>query len=493
MNKKKLLENSAFYTLSSLLIKAIGFFLLPLYTAYLTPDDYGVINLVSSFNGVVTYIIALSLYMAIVRFVAEYQDDKETLKQFISTVLIFIFCSGIMFSLSIFAIQNIIMGLFFKNILFFPNIAISTASLTFLSMYESHQRIMIGMQQGKKLGLRNIIVFFYHLGLNIIFVVYMNLGATGILLSSLITYVTYIFYMLFDLKKNDLTGFYFKLSLLMPALKYSIPLMPHNLSTHVAAWFSRLFLNNAASLTSVGLYSVATQFGAIIDTVQISIHNLYTSWFYSVMKKNEDDSKKDVLDVSRIILISYSLVYLFIGLFSQEAIIIMTTNNYILAWTAIPILVAAYAVKSIYYFYLGILTYHKEATKKVFFATLSGSVLNVCLSYFLSAKYDMYGVATSFFLSNCIISIITYFMAKKYENVGYEIGTMVKILTIVLLFMLVGNILSFTKYLAVFSWFNVLFKMLVMLIYITLVYRFNRDLITPIIAKLKKQREIKTT
>jgi hypothetical protein len=38
-----------------------------------------------------------------------------------------------------------------------------------------------------------------------------------------------------------------------------------------------------------------------------------------------------------------------------------------------------------------------------------------------------------------------------------------------------------------------LFKMLVMLIYITLVYRFNRDLITPIIAKLKKQREIKTT
>ena len=48
--KSKVLENSFLYTFSSLLAKAVGFLLLPVYTLFLTPEDYGITNLVNSFT-----------------------------------------------------------------------------------------------------------------------------------------------------------------------------------------------------------------------------------------------------------------------------------------------------------------------------------------------------------------------------------------------------------------------------------------------------------
>ena len=66
--KKKVLENSFFYMFSSLLVKAMGFFLLPIYTIFLTPEEYGVTNLVTGFINTATFIVAFSLYSAAIRF-----------------------------------------------------------------------------------------------------------------------------------------------------------------------------------------------------------------------------------------------------------------------------------------------------------------------------------------------------------------------------------------------------------------------------------------
>ncbi|NMB34189.1 MAG: oligosaccharide flippase family protein, partial [Clostridium sp.] len=72
----RVLENSFLYTFSSLLVKAIGFLLLPVYTLFLTPEDYGTTNLVNSFNSVATFILAFSLYVAVIRFYVDYKDDR---------------------------------------------------------------------------------------------------------------------------------------------------------------------------------------------------------------------------------------------------------------------------------------------------------------------------------------------------------------------------------------------------------------------------------
>src|SRR5699024_1906217 len=118
--KGRVLENSFLYTFSKLLVKATGFFLLPLYTLFLTPEDYGITNLANSFLQVGMYIIAFSLNSGIVRFYIDYKDRRDKLKRYLGTVLLFACISGALF-ISIGLIFNkILINWFFDGISFYP-------------------------------------------------------------------------------------------------------------------------------------------------------------------------------------------------------------------------------------------------------------------------------------------------------------------------------------------------------------------------------------
>src|SRR5690625_2580823 len=93
--KKKVLENSFLYIFSSMLVKAMGFLLLPIYTLFLTPDDYGITNLVMGFINVATFIVSFSLYSAVIRFYADNKDNHEKLKRLYGTVISIVFISGV--------------------------------------------------------------------------------------------------------------------------------------------------------------------------------------------------------------------------------------------------------------------------------------------------------------------------------------------------------------------------------------------------------------
>src|SRR5699024_6041087 len=174
-------------------------------------------------------------------------------------------------------------------------------------------------------------------------------------------------------------------------------------------------------------YSISFQFGTVIDTVQSSVNRAFRPWFFEMMKNEDEESKKEVLTLSSLLLTLYSFVYVVIGLFSQEAILIMTTKNYVMAWTAVPILVIAFSVKSIYYFYVNILFYYKTAARRIFISTLAGSFSDIILAFLLIPILGMYGAALAFLLAKLIVVTIVIFMARKYNNIGYRLKTMIKI------------------------------------------------------------------
>lgn len=489
--KYRVLVNSFLYTLSALLVKAIGFLLLPVYTLFLSPEDYGITNLVNSFTQVAIFIIAFSLYSAVVRFYADYKDDREKLKRFYGTMVVTVSISGIIFVILGFIFHNQLILYFFEGISFYPIIVIALVNLFFVCLFTIHQSIMQGMQQGEKLTTRNLIVFAAQVCLNLLFICVFRLGAVGILLASLIINVIYFIYMLIDLKKSDLVTFCIDSKILKESLKYSIPIMPHNLSTHIASFTSRIFINNSGNLASVGLYGVASQFGTIVDTVQSSVNQAFGPWFYEMMNTKSKEKRKEIVDFSESLLIMYSLIYMGVGLFCQEVMILMTNERYIMAWTAIPILVVAFSIKSVYYFYVYVLYYYKKATKKIFIATVTSSLANIMIAFLLVPLYGMYGASISFLAAKIIVVLIVVIMSKKYEDIGYKVGRMLKIIIPSLLFMGAGLYFSYTKYIRIFSWTNFFYKIGVLIVYILYLYFTNKKLIHKIIASGKIQQVLK--
>lgn len=495
-SKSTVLANSFFYTFSALLVRAMGFLLLPIYTRFLTPEDYGITNLVNGFNQTAIFIISFSLYIAVVRFYTDYKDDREQIKRFYGTIIVFIFISSVIFVIIGILFRGTLIRHIIKGISFYPVGLMALLILIFLSLNTVHQSIMEGMQQGKKLTAINFIIFASQACLNMIFIGIYKLGATGILLATLITNLGYSLFMLFDLKRNNLITLCIDVRILIESLKYSIPIMPHNLSTHISNFVSRVLINNSSSLASVGLYSIASQFGSIIDTVQASVNQAFAPWFYDMMNSGNQEARKDIVNFSYSLILVYSLIYMGIGLFSQEAIIIMTNERYIMAWTAVPILVIAYSVKSIYYFYVNVLFFYKEASRRLFIATISGSFADIIIAFILVPKYGMYGAAFSFLAAKAIVVTIVIIISKRYDDIGFSVIEMLKIIVPSLLFMIAGLYFSYTKHMTVFSWTNLLYKLGVLsayLIYIFITYKknisiiINSEITKQIIRKLKSK------
>ena len=461
----KVLKDSLVYTGSALLIKALGFLLLPLYTNYLTPDQYGIINIANSFSAVMSLIITFSLHSAVIRFYTDYKEDKSKLKEFISSLICFVLIIGISITIIGFLCKNLISEYFFNGIEFFPIIILILLDMTFAALYIIHQNIMQAMRNSFKYSVINIIYFFSTLTLNITFTCIFKMGATGILLTTAIINILYFIFIIIDLKKIDMFTISMNFNLLKRSLRYSIPIIPHNLATRISFFISRLLLNKESSLAALGLYSVAYQFGNIIDVIQTSVNIAFTPWFYDVLNKNDDGLKKEAVKLSKTIIIGYSFFYLGIGLFCKEVIILMTNKEYRLAWTVVPILVSAFSIKSIYYFYLNIILFNTKSSKKVFIASITSSLSNIIFAETFVYRYGMYGVAIAQLLSIAILVFMTIQISKQCNYIKFKVKDMLSIIIPCNLYMGLVLIPSYILSPSKFSIKIFLFKVFMYIIY----------------------------
>lgn len=93
---KGLLKDAATYSVSSFIAKGIGFFLIPLYTRYLVPSDYGIIDILHVFMAFALVIVSGEIFQGVARFFPEMGTEEEkttcastTLMSIVSAFLVF--------------------------------------------------------------------------------------------------------------------------------------------------------------------------------------------------------------------------------------------------------------------------------------------------------------------------------------------------------------------------------------------------------------------
>ncbi|MEO1814636.1 MAG: oligosaccharide flippase family protein [Acetobacterium sp.] len=488
MGKKMVIKNSIIYILNNTLIKAFNFLLLPFYTAFLTTEDYGTINLIVSFVSVASYIVAFSLHAYVIRFYVDIKNDREQVKRFFGTMIVFVFLSGVIFLGIVSLLNSYFIAWIFKDINFYPTLLIALVGLVFSCVYSIYQDILKGMENATKYSITSICYFFIQLGFIIYFVVGLDWGANGVLMASLIANFVCFIYLLIDLFHNNLITICIDRKMLKNGLKYSIPLLPHNISTHITSFVSKIFINNSFSLTSVGLFSLATQFGSITDMIQSSVNIAFRPWFYDQLNKREKNYKKSITELSDILIWAYGIIFLLIALFSQEALLLFTNESYYRAWTVVPLIIIPFSIKTMYYFYINVLLYHKNATKFIFIATLSSSMINILLSAIFIPILDMYGSALADLIAMVIRVGIIVALSMHFEDIGYKLSTFVFLILINVFFISAGLIFSYTTFMYEISLINIAYKIFVVMIYLIIAGINLKKHIKPLILKLREKR-----
>lgn len=485
----KVISNSIIYTISGLLMKCFSFFLLPLYTAYLSTEDYGVTSIANSFLSTMSFVVAFSLYSAIMRFYVDLKDDEEKLKRFYGTIITFVLMSGLCFGILMTIFRDLLSTYVFSGIDYYPIILVCLVALIFNCQHTIYENILRSQQKAMKCSVLSIAYLLVTVTLNILFVVVFRLGALGVLLATMIAGLAYTLYFLLDMVIHHAVTFRLDFSLLREALKYSLPILPHDLATHIAQLISKVLIGGTATLGSLGLYSVATQFGTVADTVQTYVHNAYNPWLFEKLNNRSDAYKASVRSVAKMLCGVIGLLFIGISLFAQDYILLFLAPQYADAWRYIPFIVLVYGVKTTYYFYVSILFYYKSASRILFVASVVGSLINVLLSAFMIPLWGAYGSIAADAVAMLVRVLIVVIISQRFENIGLQIRDFVIQFFVIAAFIFVAMLPSYLRVDNSFSLLNFSYKVLITLIYIGIMFARYGKPIREFFCKRLKKRE----
>lgn len=444
----KVIKNTIVYTVVAFLQKSVNFFLLPVYTLYLSAADYGIVNVVNSIVGFLSILFMLALHGAASRFHFQCQNDEEVRELWgtiLSLVVINSVCWGIVFIL----FQDYLLAPFARNIAFFPYLLCGIVTVMLSPFYVIYQSYLQARQEGVRYGVNNIAYFFLNLTLTLVFVVVFDLKALGVLLSLAVTNLVFAVY--------SMSVFVPQIKLRIAervmgkSLKYALPLLPHTVSGWITEMIDRIILNNMTSTARVGVYGIGYQVGMLQNTVTSSVHQAYVPWFFE--KSNEGEpGKAKIAQFSEVLIVAYAFVALVISLFSPEIFRLMVTSSFVDGWKVVPFIAFSYSFNGLYYIFASTLLIRKTTLLPLI--TVLTAIISVGLNWFLIKRYDMIGAAIASFLSLLVSSVIALVVASRAENYRFSWIKMYGVTFAFFLFSLVIYLDSFLNNLQLF-----LFKM----------------------------------
>jgi O-antigen/teichoic acid export membrane protein len=413
----KVITNSIIYFGVGGLQSFMSFLLLPLYTSYLGAYEFGLVNVVNSVAGLLGLIYIFGATGVISRFYFEYKDDSDKLKTFLSTIFMSKIIINSLLTFVLILGRSVIFPFLAEGVSFFPYLLIATGIGFFSTFFLFFQILHQTKQAGVKYAIFQIVYLLLNNGLSVLFLVVFDMKAVGIILGTLLSHIIMDTVLFITFRKS----FRLKIDkeMLKETSRYALPIAIHAIFTWGLAAVNNLLLNNKASTSDVGIYSIGFVIGSIVSTVAVAINRSYTPWFYEQMKKQKEDNS-DVVKFGEFIILIYSILAVFLSLFAPEVIELFVDTEFDRAWIVVPIVAFAYVFNGVYFFFVNIFNYNRKFVKFVPLYSLLAAIINIVLNLVLIPPFGIIGSAFATLVSMIVLSLSTYIGSRKFAKVKFN-------------------------------------------------------------------------
>ena len=315
----KLAKHSLIYGFGIFIGKAASFIMLPVYTRYLTPADYGTIELLITTVDIVAMIAGVGLAATIFKYYSEYESEYDK-KEVISTAVIMkLILAFIATTFGIILSPQISQIIFHRadNAFYFR--------LVFAILLLQQGVILIplmfirAIQNSKLFVVINAVKLILQVALNVYFLVVLEMGILGVLISTVIAEFVVGFYLFAYIFKK--VGFQFSIEKCKKMTRFGYPFMFVSLSGFILTYSDRYFLNAFGDLETVGIYALGYKFGFLMFYLAVTpFMQIWQPERFEIAK--QDDALrifKKVFLYFSIVIVSLSLL---ISIFVKDLLIL---------------------------------------------------------------------------------------------------------------------------------------------------------------------------
>lgn len=412
--KNKLLGNSVIFIGMTFIQKGMAFLLLPLYTKILSPNEYGIVSLVTSIYAIYILIFSIALDDAVARYYFKYKSDKEKKKVVLGTFTLIALATSIIGTIILVIASSLFLEPFAQKIDFFPYMILGLVPVGCSSVYSIVQKLLIIEEKAIHYSINTLVFFIMNTGLSIEFIVVMGMGAEGMLLASAITYALFFIYCIIYLFSK--MSFKLDKNIAITGLKYGAILLPNRLASWGLTSLNKVVLGNFISTAALGIYYIAANFGSILTIVANSFSFALQPWIYKQLEKKEG-GQNNIKILVKVVSVLFCLAGLAISLFSKEVLFLFIDNRYSDAIKIIPILVWGATTSSYGTLFVYILFYYERLTKFVSISTIFGASINIVLSLVLIPHYGIKGAAIAIAIADLLICLIKSYYSTIKANI----------------------------------------------------------------------------
>lgn len=415
MRHYDLLKNVFLYTSSNVLNKSIPFLLLPVYTRYLNPSDYGIVVTFQVLLGFMTVVTGISSNGAVM--VSFFKLKKQELSEYIGNIFFILLINTVIFCLLVDAFKAIL-----SNYLNLPalwllisiSIALAQSALSItLVIWQAEKKAM-------NYGLFNFFIVITNAALALYFIVVLGWKWQGNLLGITISTILFGIIGVFILFKRRYISLSFNAEYIKDILRFGVPLVPHSLSGMIMTSIDRIFINSMVSVAATGIYAVGSQVGLIISLLTVSFNTAWAPVLFEKLTENDFTAKIKIVKFTYLYCVIVIIFALLLGLISPTILSILVGKEYQNASVYVIWIALGSAFQGIYLIN-GLYISYVEKTYFLTIITFSCALLNMGLNYFLIRYNGVIGAAQASCLTSFVFCTATWFLSSKVYKMPWNL------------------------------------------------------------------------
>ncbi len=411
---KRLGKHSAIYGLGGLVSRVLAILLLPLYTRYLSPSDYGAIETLVAASAVLVTLLRAGISSAFFRFYFDAEDDAGRTRV-VRTAFWFTMTMSTAALIAGLAVAGPISQLLFSSGDRAGLVRAAFIGLWAQMNFEQITSLFRVEERSLQFAVASISNVLITIVATIVLVVGFGQHALGVIVGNFIGTLT-VYLVLLAYRRYQL-GLEFDRRLLREMNRFGLPLVPAAIFLWGINFSDRLFLVRYVGQDEVGLYSIGVRLASAIVFLQFAFRTAWPAFAYSI--KSDDEAKQTYAWVLTYLTLITCWISLALGVLSPWLARLLTKPEFyggarvvsLLAFAALPF--TAYTVVAI-----GV----GRARKTQFNWVVTGvaAALNIGMNFVLVPRYGMIGAAISTAAAYSAMFVLMTLNAQRVFPTPYQ-------------------------------------------------------------------------